>query len=118
MAVTEKITDYQNAELRLQELESPVQKRLLGRRTIEIYQARMADSSDTKVRERALKKGDLVLIVRRPMILTHKSKGKFEPKWEGWYIINRVYSNSAYAVFTVEGDSCIMPINGKFFKRY
>lgn len=81
MAAAEKITDDQNAELRLQELESLNEKGLAARQSIEIYQARMAGSFDKKVRERAFKKGDLVLTVRRPMILNHKSKGKFEPKW-------------------------------------
>ena len=64
------------------------------------------------------KKGDLVLAVRRPMILTHKSKGKFEPNWEGPYVIDKVYSNGTYAVLTLEGEKCVMRINGKFLKRY
>ena len=71
-----------------------------------------------KVRERTFKKGDLVLVVRRSMILTHKSKGKFEPKWEGPFIIDKVYSNSAYVVLVIKGDWCVMPINGKPLKRY
>ena len=71
-----------------------------------------------KVQERALKKGDLVHAVRRSMILTQKSKGTFEPKWEGPYVIGKVYSKGAYVVLTVEGERCTMTINGKFLKRY
>lgn len=34
----------------------------------------------------------------------YKDKGKFEPKWEGPYVIDKVYSNGAYAILTLEGD--------------
>ena len=77
-----KITDDQNAKLRLQELENLDERRFAAMQSIKIYQARMVGSFDKKVRERVLKKGDLVLAIRTPMILTHKPKGKFEPKWE------------------------------------
>ena len=100
VVIAEKIVDDQNAKLRLQEQESLDEKKLAAKQCIGIYQARMADSFDKKVRERAFKKGDLVLEIRRPMILTHKSKGKLEPKCEGPYVINKVYSNGAYAVLT------------------
>lgn len=60
-----------------------IKKGLAARQSIEIYQARTVGPFDKKVRERSLEKGDLVLIVQRPMILSHKSKGKFESKWEG-----------------------------------
>ena len=69
VAVAEKITDDQNAELRLQELGSLNEKRLVTRQSIEIYQAKIVGSFDKKVREKASKKGDLVLAVRRHMIL-------------------------------------------------
>ena len=88
MAVAENITDDQNVELKLQELESLDEKRLAARQSIKIYQARMAGSFDKRVWERAFKKGDLVLAIRRPMILTHKSRGKYEPKWDGPYVID------------------------------
>lgn len=51
------------------------------------------------------------------MILTHKSKRKFELKWEGSYVIDKVYSNGAYALLNMEGDRCIMHINDKFLKK-
>ncbi|GGZ90681.1 hypothetical protein GCM10010301_73090 [Streptomyces plicatus] len=52
------------------------------------------------------------------MVFAHKSKGKFEPKWEGPYVIDKVFSNDAYALLNMEGDRCMLPINGKFLKRY
>ena len=108
-------TEEKNVELRLQEIENLDEKRLAAK---QLDQARMARSFDKKVRQRAFKKGDVVLAVRRPMILTHKFKGKFEQKWKRPRVNDKVYSNSAYAVLTLESDMCIMRINGKFLKRY
>ena len=56
------------------------------------------------------KKGDLVLAVKRPMQITHKSKGKFQPKWEGPFVVEFVYSNGAYRLTTVEGNIRMMPV--------
>ena len=58
-------------------------KRLQTQQQIELYQARITRAFNKKVKERTFKKGDLVLAVRRPMVMTHKIKGKFQPKWEG-----------------------------------
>jgi len=30
------------------------------------------------------------------MVITHKTKEKFNPKWEGPFIVESVYSNGAY----------------------
>ncbi|MFG1569940.1 hypothetical protein ACDT16_13725, partial [Staphylococcus aureus] len=48
-----------------------------------------------KVKVRTFQVGDLVLTVRRPMVMTHKTTGKFEAKWEGPYVVEMVYSNEA-----------------------
>ena len=112
------MTQESNVKLRLQELDNLDERRLEARQSIELYQARMAGSFDKKVRQRAYKKGDLVLAVKRPMVFAHKSKGKFEPKWEGPYVIDKVFSNGAYALLNMEGDRCMLPINGKFLKRF
>jgi len=52
------------------------------------------------------------------MIMTFKTKGKFQPKWEGPFIIETVYSNGAYRLITLDGDTLMMPINGRFLKKY
>jgi len=52
------------------------------------------------------------------MIMTHKTENKFQPKWEGPFVIETVYSNGAYRLMTSDGDLLMMPINGKFLKKY
>ena len=83
-----------------------------------MYQAQISKAFNKKVKQRIFQKGDLVLVVRRPMIMTHKTKGKFQPKWEGPFVIETVYSNGAYRLMTSDGDLLMMPINGKFPKKY
>lgn len=78
----------------------------------------MTEAFDKKVRHRTFKKGDLAFAVRRPMIHTHKSKGKFKQKWKGPYVVNQVYSSGAYTLLNMGGDRFMMPINGKNLKKY
>ena len=37
-----------------------------------------------------------VLILRRPIFMTHKTGDKFTPKWERPYAVHEVYTNDAY----------------------
>jgi len=71
-------------------------KCLQAQQQIELYQARISRAFNKKVKEQTFKKDDLVLAVRRPMVMTHETKGKFQPKWEGPFIVESVYSNGAY----------------------
>ena len=52
------------------------------------------------------------------MVITHKIKGKFQPKWEGSFVIETVYSNEANRLVTPDDDILMMPTNGKFLKKY
>ena len=60
----------------------------------------------------------MVLAVKRPMVMTHKTKGKFQSKWKGPFIVGTVYSNGAYHLANPNGDTLMMLINGKFLKKY
>ena len=104
--------------MRLQELEALDNKRLQPQQQIELYQARITRAFNKKVKERTFKKGDLILAVRRPMVMTYKTKGKFLPKWEGPFVVESVYSNGAYRLIIPDGDTLMMPINSKFLKKY
>jgi len=52
------------------------------------------------------------------MVMTHKFKVKFQSKWEGPFVVETVYSNGAYCLSNLNGDMLMMPINGKFLKKY
>jgi len=118
VALTAEMTNEEKYRLRLQELEVLDDKRLQAQQQIKFYQARIIRAFNKKVKERTFKKDDLILAVRRPMVMTHKTKGKFQPKWEGPFVVELVYSNGAYRLITSDGDTLMMPINDKFLKKY
>ena len=118
VAVHEQLTDDQRVELRLQELETLEEDRLTAQQNLELYRIQMSRAYDKAVRHRAFKEGDLVLVLKRPIIVAHKSRGKFEPKWEGPYVIEKVYDGGAYQLVDHDGKRPIPPINGRFLKKY
>jgi ribonuclease HI len=118
VAVHEQLTDDENAKLRLQELETIEETRLIAQQNLEAYRIQMSRTYDKMVRHRAFKEGDLVLALKRPIIVTHKTRGKFEPKWEGPYVIEKVYDGGAYQLIDQDGKRPMPPINGRFLKKY
>jgi len=111
-------TNEEKYRLRLQELEALDDKCLQAQQQIKLYQARIFRVFNKKVKERTFKKDDLVLTIKRPTVMTRKTKEKFQPKWERPFIVESVYSNGAYRLITPDGDTLMMPINGRFLKKY
>jgi len=72
------VTGEGKHRLRLQELEALDDKRL--QQQIKLYQAQISRAFNKKVMQRTFKKGYLVLAIRRPMVMTHKTKGNFNPR--------------------------------------
>ena len=72
---------------------------------------------DRLVRPRSFRVGDLVLVLRRP-IITRQRGGKFEPTWDGPFVIQQVYQGGAYRLVDGEGIPHPYPINGRFLKKY
>jgi hypothetical protein len=77
----------------------------------------MVRAYDKLVKQRVFWKGELVLVLRRPIVVTQKMKGKFKPKWEGPYAIEQVYDGGAYQLVDPQGARPMPPINGRFFKN-
>ena len=65
-------------------------KRLQAQQQIEPYQAQIFRAFNKKVKEQTFKKGDLVLAVKKPMVMMHKTKEKFQPKWERPFVVESV----------------------------
>jgi len=113
-----EMTNEDKHRSHIQELKALDNKWYQNQQQIVLYQARITKAFNKKVKEQICKKGDLVLAVRRPMFMTHKTKGKFQFKWEGPYVVETVYSNGAYHLINQNGDTLMMPINKKFLKKY
>lgn len=69
------------------------------------------------MKTRSFQVGDLVLAMRRPIVVTHHVGNKFLPKWDGPHVVKEVYTNGAYKLISEDGVT-IGPINGKFLKCY
>ena len=117
IAIQEGFTTENNAQLRLAELEALDEKRLEAQQKLECYQARLARAFNKKVRPRSFQVGDLVLAVRRPIILNKRIGDKFTSKWDGPYVVKEAYSSGAYKIVDQDGVR-VGPINGKFLKQY
>lgn len=87
LAIQEGITDKENVKLRFVELKALDEKRLEAQKNLECYQARLSRSFNRRVCLRCFQVGDQVFAVRRSIITSHQSKGKFTPKWDGPYVI-------------------------------
>jgi hypothetical protein len=51
-------------------------------------------------------------------VVTGKAKGKLGSKWEGSFVIEQVYDGDAYQLINQEGERPMLPINGRFLKKY
>lgn len=49
--------------------------------------------------------------------MTHKTRGKFEPKWEGPFVVETIYLNGESHLINQDSDRMIISINGKFLKK-
>jgi hypothetical protein len=76
-------------QLKLDELDAMDEKRLIAQQNLEIYPAKMARAYDKMARVRAFQQGELVLILKRP-IIGQQIGPKFSLNWEGPYIIEKV----------------------------
>ena len=88
IAIREGMTEDENHELRLDELEALDEKRLQAQQKLECYQARLSRAFNKKVRPRSFQVGDQVLVVRRPIIVFHETGSKFTSKWDGPYAVS------------------------------
>ena len=118
IVIASSMTEEEKDKQRLAQLEELNEKRLKAQQQIELYQARIARAYNKGIKLWTFEEGELVLAVRRPTKTAHKSRGKFQPKWEGPFIVETVYSNGAYRLVTMEVNAVMMPINGKYLKKY
>jgi hypothetical protein len=118
VAIHEEITQDEQVRLRFQELDTLEEGRLHAVQNLELYRQNMVRAYNKLVKQRVFRKGEYVLVLRRPIMVTHKIRGKFEPKWEGPYIVEQAYDGGAYQLIDCQGIRPMPPINGRFLKKY
>jgi hypothetical protein len=118
VALHEGLTHDEQIRLQFQELDALEEERIHTLQDLELYCQNMVRVYNKLVKQRVFKKDELVLVLRRPIVVTRKTKGKFEPKWEGPYVIDQAYDGGAYQLIDQQGIRSMPPINGRFLKKY
>ena len=116
IALQNKMPVNESTKLRLDELDAMDEKRLAAHQSLELYQAQMTKAYDKMVRPRTFRKGDLVLMPKRPILGRHFGP-KFSANWEG-PLVGQVYEGGAYLLVDYQGNNVTSPINGRYLKRY
>jgi Integrase core domain/Integrase zinc binding domain len=117
VAMQTEMTLEEHRKLRLDELDVMDEKRLIAQQNLELYQANMARTYDKMARIRTLREGELVLVLKRPIIGRHVGS-KFSPNWEGPYVIEKVYEAGAYQLIDHKENKILPPISGRYLKKY
>ena len=79
-------------------------------------QKRLSKFYQKKVIERKFKIGDMV--VKRKMIKLGGPASKFQPNWEGPFVIKEAYLGNEYKLVNVDGDKLSHLYNGLYLKRF
>ena len=88
----------ENTQVRLAKL-----KALDVPQRLEIYEGRMAETFNEQVKFRSFGVDDLVLTIRRLIVINRKTQGKFESKWKGPYGVNKVLPKWPYEFLNYAG---------------
>jgi len=82
----------------------------------QLYQTRMKQAFDKKVRPCECKDGDLAV---KSMKSFHPDpRGKWTPNYEGPYVVKRVFSGGALILTTMDGEKLPRPVNSDAVKKY
>ncbi|XP_070036698.1 uncharacterized protein LOC142166761 [Nicotiana tabacum] len=82
----------------------------------QLYQNRMANSFNRKVKPRQFTSGQLIL--RKIFPHQEEATGKFALNWQGPYVIHQVLSGGALILGEMDGTGSTKPINSDVIKRY
>ena len=106
-----------NEESIVRELDTSDELREAAAIRLASYQHRLANSYNKRVRRRVFQPGDLVL--RKVFENTADPRaGKFQPNWEGPYIVRRLEEPGSYAIYTIDGTHVPRMWNVMHLKRY
>jgi len=82
------------------------------------FEQRLVAHHTKKAKFRSFDVGDLVLIIRRPIVINRKTQEKFASKWEGPYVVTKIFPNWAYDLSNHDRQVVYACVNGKFVKKF
>ncbi|XP_011629272.1 uncharacterized protein LOC105421897 [Amborella trichopoda] len=104
VALHQGLTEDERVRLRYQELDALDEKRLEAQQNLKLNQTRMKKAFNKSIKVRSFTLGDLVLGVKRPIVIHRCDKEKFEPKWEGPFVIKKVTPSGVYILMHFDGE--------------
>ena len=112
----QEMSEREHQESLLAQLELLDEKRLKAAEHTQVYQKRLSKFYQKKVIERKFKIGDMV--VKQKMIKLGGPASKFQPNWEGPFVVKEAYPGNAYKLVNPDGDELGYPWNGLYLKRF
>ena len=109
--------ESKNAESIARELDVSDELREVAAIRITSYQRRLENSYNRRVKPRVFRPGDLVL---RKVFenTTNPAAGKFQPNWEGPYVVTRTDEAGSYAIDKTYGTPVPRMWNAMHLRRY
>ena len=115
--IRKDIPESGNAESVVRELDASDELREAAAIRIASYHRRLANSYNKRVKPRMFQPGDLVL--RKVFENTaNPTAGKFQPNWEGPYVVTRPGESGSYAIDKTDGTPVPRMWNVTHLKRY
>ncbi|GMI89758.1 hypothetical protein HRI_002645100 [Hibiscus trionum] len=111
-----KLDEAEWIRARYDQLALVEEKRLKAIRHGQMYQKRMMQAYNKKVRPREFQVGDLVL--KKILPIHRDARGKWMPNWEGPYVVKKAFSGGALILNEMDGKDLPNPVNSDSVKRY
>jgi len=81
-----------------------------------LYQQRIKNAYDKKVRLCKFNEGDIVL--KRMSHAVKDNRGKWALNYEGPFVVKRAFSGGALILTNMDGEELPSPVNSNVIKRY
>jgi len=104
------------AQARFDQLNIIEGKRLATMSHGHLYQKRVKNAFDKKVRPRRFSEGDLVL--KKVSQALKDNRGKWAPNYEGPFVVKRAFSGGALVLANMDDEELPSPVNFDVVKRY
>ena len=114
--LNQELSEREHQESLLTQLELLDEKILKAAEHTQVYQKRLSKFYQKKVIERKFKIGDMV--IKRKMIKQGGPASKFQPNWEGPFVVKEAYPGNAYKLVNADGDEVGHPWNGLYLKKF
>jgi hypothetical protein len=116
IAINKELSADERAQLRLEELDALDEVRLNAQQNLELYsyRAQMTRAYDKLARVRTFHEGELVLVLRRPILGRHVGPILAS----GPYVVETFYEGGAYQLIDKNGERPMPPINGRYQNKY